>query len=43
MSILIIIILIVCIVQFANLRKQNSKLIKQNKEMITLLEEIKNK
>ncbi len=43
MIILIIIILIVYLVHFTRIRKQNSNLIKQNKEVISLLEEIKNK
>ena len=36
-----IIILIVCVMEFSKLRKQNDKVIEQNYLIITLLDEIK--
>lgn len=43
MILLITIILIVFLFDFTRIRKQNDTLIEQNKKMISLLEEIKNK
>lgn len=43
MSIFITIILIVFLFDFTKIRNQNDTLIEQNKKIISLLEEIKNK
>lgn len=43
MGIIIIICLIVFLYDFTRIRKQNDTMIEQNKKVISLLEEIKNK